>query len=54
MCVSMWSMTLFLEQLLTYEPIYGNLRAVNNYSAMDFARKYGTSTIIDLLETHVV
>lgn len=53
MCVSMWSMKSSIEYLLSNNNILINLRAVNNFSAIDFARKYATNEIIDYLETSI-
>lgn len=50
MCISMWSMKTCWEELLVFEGLLINLRAVNNFSAVDFARKYATNDMIDLLE----
>ena len=50
MCISMWSMKICLEELLAFDGLLINLRAVNNFSALDFARKYATNEMIDILE----
>lgn len=54
MCVSMWSIKTFLERLLLIDGLLINLRAVNNFSAIDFARKYGTNEIIDFIESSIM
>lgn len=51
MCLAMWSIQDSLKRLLAIENVAINLRAVNNFSALDFARKYATSETLDLLET---
>ncbi len=53
MCVSMWSIKPFLERLLLMDGLLVNLRAVNNFSANDFARKYATNEIIEFLESSI-
>jgi len=53
MCLSMWSIKSFLEHLLSINGLLVNLRAVNNFSAIDFARKYATNEIIDYLESAI-
>ena len=53
MCISMWSIKPFLERLLLIDGLLMNLRAVNNFSAIDFARKYATNETIDLLESFI-
>ncbi len=53
MCVSMWSIKSFLERLLLMDGLLVNLRAVNNFSANDFARKYATNEIIEFLESSI-
>ena len=50
MCLAMWSIQDSLKRLLAIENVSINLRAVNNFSALDFARKYATSETLDLLE----
>lgn len=52
MCLSMWSMKSTIEHLLSMNNLIFNLRAVNNFSAIDFARKYATHETIDLLEAY--
>ena len=54
MCISMWSIKGFLERLLLIDGLLINLRAVNNFSAIDFARKYATNETIDLLESFLM
>ncbi len=54
MCISMWSIKEFLERLLLIDGLLINLRAVNNFSAIDFARKYATNETIDLLESFLM
>jgi hypothetical protein len=54
MCISMWSIKSFIERLLLIDGLLINLRAVNNFSAIDFARKYATTETIDLLESVVM
>ncbi len=51
MCISMWSIKSLIERLLLMDNLLINLRAVNNFSAIDFARKYATNETIDLLES---
>ena len=53
MCVSMWGLKIFLERLLLMDELLVDLRAVNNFSAIDFARKYGTNEIIESLESSI-
>ena len=53
MCVSMWGMKSSLERLLSMNGLLVNLRAVNNYSAIDFARKYATNDMIEYLESSI-
>ncbi len=53
MCVSMWSMKSCLERLLSMDGLLINLRAVNNFSAIDFARKFATNEIIEFLESSI-
>lgn len=54
MCVSMWSMKSLIDHLLSMNGLLNNLRAVNNFSAIDFARKYATNEIIDQLESSIM
>ena len=54
MCISMWSIKAFLERLLLIDDLLINLRAENNFSAIDFARKYATNETIDLLESFLM
>jgi hypothetical protein len=53
MCISMWSMKFCLERLLSMDGLLVNLRAVNNFSAIDFARKYANNEIIEFLESSI-
>ncbi|CAF0759451.1 unnamed protein product [Rotaria sordida] len=53
MCISMWSIKTFIERLLLIDGLLINLRAVNNFSAIDFARKFATNETIDLLESNL-
>jgi hypothetical protein len=53
MCVSMWSMKFCLERLLSMDGLLVNLRAVNNFSAIDFARKYANNEMIEFLESSI-
>ncbi|CAF0945614.1 unnamed protein product [Adineta steineri] len=53
MCISMWSIKPLIEHLLSIDSLLFNLRAVNNFSAIDFARKYATNEITDLLESSI-
>jgi len=46
-------MKLFLERLLLIDGLLINLRAGNNFSAIDFARKYATNETIDFLESSI-
>ncbi|CAF0814360.1 unnamed protein product [Adineta ricciae] len=52
MCLAMWSMKSLIEPVLLTNSLFFNLRAVNNFSAIDFARKYATHETIDLLELY--
>ena len=54
MCLSMWSIKSSIELLLSMPGVLINQRAVNNFSASDFARKYANSETIDLLESSIV
>ncbi|CAF3326176.1 unnamed protein product [Rotaria socialis] len=53
MCASMWSLTALIQRLLSTDNILVNLRAINNFSPIDFARKYATNETIDLLEINI-
>ena len=50
----MWSIKSFIERLLLIDDLLVNLRAVNNFSAIDFARKYATNETIDFLESSIM
>ena len=51
MSLAMWSILGALKRLIAIDNVSINLRAVNNFSALDFARKYASSETLDLLET---
>lgn len=54
MCAAMWSLTKCIERLLSMDNILINLRAINNFSPIDFARKYATNETSELLETNIL